>query len=213
MKRGHVPVVLSMLLLVGAWIAVTATRGAASAPVSVKDAHLSGGVWVMPEKDVVAFLRQHGVTDPSANPYPSGTAVVGRVSWAPHRGAAGDRFTILVGDDRGGAGVIRQVLGPPESAVSLGSGSMWDATTEAQRWLRADGPVQRDGGHTGYGQFASVPTTWSGDVWFVGQVLDVSAGASIPPAAVDPSPVVGVALSTGDRVWWLKQVTATIALP
>lgn len=208
MKRGHLPVVLSVLLVVGTWIGITVTRGAASAPVSVQDAHLSGDVWVMPEKQVAAFLRARGVADPNANPNPLGTAVVGRVSWTPHKGAAGDRFTVLLGDDRGGAGVIRQVLGPPESDVSLGSGSMWDATTSAQRWLRADGSVQRDGGYTSYGQFASVPTSWSGDVWYVAQVLDVATGAQVPPAALDPSPVVGVALSTGDRVWWLHRVAS-----
>lgn len=206
MRRGHVAIVLSVLLLVGAWIAVTATRGAASAPVSVGDAHLSGDVWVMPEKAVPAFLRRHGVADPDANPSPSGTAVVGRVSWKAHQGAEGDRFTILLGDGRGRAGVIRQVLGPGEKDVSLGSGSMWDATTVAHGWLKGDGPVEHDGGLTSYGQFASVPTTWSGDVWYVGQVMDVQGDAPVP--ASDVSPVVGVALSTEDHVWWLHRLGA-----
>jgi hypothetical protein len=205
-RRGHVAIVISVGLLVGAWVVVAATRGSAAAPVSQGDAHLSGDVWVMPESQVAAFLREHGVADPSPNPYPTGTAVVGRVSWAAHRGGAGDRFTILLGDRRGGAGAIRQVLGPPERDVTLGSGSMWDGTTSAHDWLRGSGAVQHDGGYTSFGQFASVPTTWSGDVWYVGQVLDVQGRNPVPTS--DASPVVGVALSTSDRVWWVRRLAS-----
>jgi hypothetical protein len=205
-KRGHVAIVLSVLLLVGGWIAATADRG--GAPVSVEGAHLSGDVWVMPEKQVVAFLHERGVAYPNANPYPSGTAVVGRVSWTAHEGAAGDRFTILLGDDHGGTGVIRQVLGPPEKDVALGSGSMWDATTASRSWLRQDGTLKLDTGNTSFGQFASVPTTWGGDVWYVAYVVD-ARGKDLtggPPRVDHPTPAVGVALSTDDHVWWLQRL-------
>jgi hypothetical protein len=194
-----------VVVLTGAVVTV-ATHS--SAPFRAEEAGLTGDVWVMPEKDVVSFLRQRGIPDPNPNPEPSGSVVVGRVSWTPHHGKQGERFTILLGDQRGGAGVIRQVLGPREEDVSLGAGSMWNATTAAHSWLRNSGPVKTDGGSTSRGTFAAIPTAWSGDVWFLAQVVDVrGAGTTSSPDRIDsPAPVLAVALSTDDHVWWTRKV-------
>lgn len=209
MKRpAQLSLLVALLLVLGAWAAVALPSRLASPPVEPEAAGLSGGVWVMPERDVGAFLRTHGVVDPNAGPTRSGTAVVGRVSWAPHPGGDQDRFTILLGDERGGAGVIERVVGLPEGQVSLGSGSMWNETVKTHDWLRGNRPAKVAGGWTDYSIFASIPTTWSGDVWFIGHVVDVATSERSQVRVDSPLPVVGVALTTADRVWWLRRVTA-----
>ena len=209
MKRpAQLSLLVALLLFLGTWAAVALSARLASPPVEAEAAGLSGDVWVMPEKDVPAFLRGHGVADPLAKPYPSGTAVVGRVSWTAHSGDQQDRFTVLLGDQRGGIGVIERVVGLPDGDVTLGSGSMWDDTVASHEWLRGDRPVRQGAGWTDYVEFASVPTTWTGDVWFVGHVLQAPNPPSEPVRAGAPDPVVGVALSTGSRVWWVRRVAA-----
>lgn len=95
--------------------------------------------------------------------------------------------------------------------MSLGSGSLWNDTIRAHDWLRGNRTVpDGSGGVTDYGSFATVRTSATNVVWFLGQVLDVSSPAPgrAPSPSTLPHPVLGVALSTGNRVWWVTRVTA-----
>ena len=211
MKRpAQLSLLVALLLGLGTWVAIAGSSRLASAPVSAEDAGLTADVWAMPERSVPAFLSKRGVE--VTHEYEPGTAVVGRVSWTPLRGAQDQRFTILLGDQDGGAGSVSEVLGLKDVDVALGNGSMWDATTKAHDWLRGSGTLRTQSGYTEYGTFASVPTDWAGDVWFVGHVLDVSgvlSGTTATPRPADhPTPVVGVALSTADRVWWVRKLAS-----
>jgi len=211
-RPGQIALLITSLVVIGAGTAAARHTSVGPVPVRVEDAGLTGDVWVMPEKDVLGFLNKRGVTQTNANPYPSGTAVVGRVSWSPLKGGDQDYFTVLLGDLSGGAGEIDTVVGLPDGEVSLGSGSMWNKTIKAHDWLRGSRTITlNSNGVTSFGTFASVPTSWAGDVWFVAHVVDVSGIHDIgtPPERVDqPSPVVGVALTTGDHVWWVKKVAS-----
>lgn len=102
------------------------------------------------------------------------------------------------------------MIGLPDDDVSLASGSMWNTTTASQPWLRGSRPVKVGSGWTDYGQFASVRADVATDVWFYGEVLDVSGleMGERPNVVPGPRPVLGVALSTGDRVWWLRRVAS-----
>jgi hypothetical protein len=178
-------------------------------PFEVSDARVSGQLWVMPGTRVPAFLRSHEA--PAARgSFGSQPVVVGRVAWASHPDAGGeDRFTVLLGDDNGGAGYVQQVLGRPDDDVSLGNGSMWARAIARNPWLRGSLPVRLDsGGVTEYGIFASLPTSTRGDLWFVGQVLDTPRELEQRQVVADARPVVGVALSTGSHVWWVTKVAS-----
>jgi hypothetical protein len=194
--------------------AIALKHEVAAAPFEVREAGLTGELWVMPGKAVPAFLKSHDAPA-LAGPPTTEPTVVGRVAWSGREGEPEDaRVTILLGDDNGGAGSVQEVLGRPEGQVTLGSGSMWNSTTKRTSWLRGNAPIELDGrGWTDYGQFASLPVTPGGFVWFVGRITDTPTDGSLPTAQGDARPVVGVALSTGDRVWWVKRVASADVSP
>lgn len=197
----------AVVAIVGGGLAVR--HGEEKAPVAPDAAGLDGQVWVMPAAKVGPFLSSHGVKGVPTRAQP-GTEVVGRVSWTPRPTSAEERYTLLLGDTRGGAGNIHDVLDVSADQASLGSGSMWNRTVESTSWLRGNRPLHLGEGYTDFATFATVSTSVSGDVWFVADVLDVTAvrEGTLPPISDDPRPVLEVALTTGDRVWWHKRVAS-----
>ena len=194
----------AMVLVVG--VGVPLARWLERPPVLPEEAGLTGEVWVMPAADVRGFLADHGAPT-TGTLLDQGAVVVGRVSWTARPTGDGSRLTVLLGDARGGAGYVEEVLGGAED-VSLGNGSMWRRTVESHDWLRGSRPVQLEGGWTDYGMFASVPASTTGDVWFLGKVVDVPLVGHVLTSKPDASPVVGIALTTGDRVWWVRRVAS-----
>ena len=197
----------AVLALVGGSLAIQ--RRASAPPLTAESAGASGQVWVMPSGKVMGFLHQHGVTTVPAL-LKTGTMVVGRVSWKPRPASPDERYTVLLGDSKGGAGVIQNVLDLPDGQVSLGSESMWNHTVASHPWLRGNRLIRLGSGYTDFGTFATIPTSVPRDVWFLAEVLDVAAAtdATGPPAVQDPHPVLGLALTTGDRVWWSMRISA-----
>jgi hypothetical protein len=207
-QAGQISLAAAFLLVAGVVAAVTVKDHVATAPVRPEAAGITGQLWVMPAKDVRGFLRDHHV---DSSYLPVGTTVVGRVSWTAREGSPdAERYTLLLGDDNGGAGEIHEVVGLSAEQVGLGNGSSWNSTVESVDWLRGDRVIKAPAGYTQYGTFASVRTDVAQDVWFLGEVTDVSGVAAGGQPARDnlPRPVLGVALSTDDRVWWLKRVAS-----
>jgi hypothetical protein len=208
-EPAKLSLVAAMVLVAGVVAAFTVKETSATAPVQPEAAGLAGQIWVLAAKDVPGFLRQHRV---ETQYLPVGTTVVGRVSWTPRPGSPdGERFTILLGDENGGAGDIHEVVALDDDQVGLGSGSAWNHTVDSVDWLRGDRVIKLgDSNYTQYGTFASVRTDVAQDVWFLGEVRDISgvAAGGQPTLSGDPRPVLGVALSTDDRVWWLKRVAS-----
>lgn len=176
-------------------------------PVGAAEAGLNGDVWVMPAAKVVPFLHSHGVTaQPPGLPY---TAVIARAAWTPRTDPPDGSFTLMLGDARGRSGVITAAYGPPVRSVTLGSDSMWDGLLGQHDWLAGDGDLRAlGGGYTNYGQFASVPTSWTGDVWVVGYFVDPATETpdGRPEPVRRPDPVLGIAFSTEGHAWWVQQV-------
>lgn len=206
-RRRVIAVLGSLTLLAVVALALVTVTGRSRPPVQAVDAGLSGEVWAMPTGQVRPFLLAHDVD--ALPPAADGTAVVARVKWSPDLDLRDDRFTVLLGDELGRSGVIQYVYGPSEETVGLGNGSMWDQALADHDWLAGDGTEQvSSGDYAAFGQFASIPTDWIGDVWVVGYV-------TAPPAEADPllrspvdnpKPVLGVALSSGTHVWWISEV-------
>jgi hypothetical protein len=198
---------LALVAVLVAAAAVFALTRPSAAPVRASAAGLNGQLWVMPSSSVVSFLRTHGVQ--AQAPQASGTVVVGRVSWTPRPGRRNEFFTVLVGDGQAHTGIVEQTYGPPPADVVLGNGSMWASTLAKTRVLSGDADVRDGQGSTSYAQFASVPSSWSGDVWFVAHVVDPRArdeqGGLLQVS--DPHPVLVVALNSGDHVWWTRRLT------
>lgn len=209
-RPARLSLLTALIVVVAVVLGVSWRHTIAEAPVRPEAAGLTGELWVMPGRAVPAFLKAHDAPPVSGMTTPSDPMVVGRVAWTGRPGGAQDeRFTVLLGDDNGGAGSIQEVPGQAEGDVSLGSGSMWNRTVERTEWLRGSRPVQLEaGGWADYGTFASLPVTHGGFVWFVGRVTDAPTDGTGPTAQGDARPVVGVALSTGDRVWWVKRVAS-----
>ena len=193
-----------VVLLVGA------SRAVEDPPIAADKASFDAQLWVVPGTRTASFLKQHGGrVDPGAELRGREPVVIGRVSWTG-KATRASHYTLLLGDRRGGAGVIELVPGWPDGSVTLGSGSSWNATTKAHDWLRGDAPVHHEGqGWTDYGTFASLPTSAEGDVWFVAHVYELPErfGAALQTKA-DAEPVLGVALTAddSDRVWWVREV-------
>ena len=211
-EPGKLSLLVAAVLVAGVVSAVVVKRETATAPVRPEAAGITGQLWVMPAKAVRGFLREHHV---DADYLPIGTTVVGRVSWTAREGSPDDeRYTILLGDDNGGAGEIHDVVGLSQEQVALGNGGEWNGTVGSVDWLRGDRAIKVSGGYTQYGTFAFVRTDVAQDVWFLGEVTDVSgvAAGGLPSRDNLPRPVLGVALSTDDRVWWVKRVASATPL-
>jgi hypothetical protein len=207
-EPAKLSLIAAMVLVAGVVAALTVKDATATAPVRPEAAGITGQVWVMPAKAVRGFLSEHHV---ESEYLPVGTTVVGRVSWSARAGSPEDEhYTIMLGDENGGAGEIHEVVGLSQDQVGLGNGSEWNDTVDSVDWLRGDRAIKVPGGYTQYGTFAFVRTDVAQDVWFLGEVTDVSGVAAGGQPTRDnlPRPVLGVALSTQDRVWWLKRVAS-----
>lgn len=199
--RFALGVVLACVLLAGGAVARDRLR---PPPVEPADAAVSGELWTMPAEQVRSFLDARGVDGPTVEP--SGTTVVARVTWRP-AARSGAYYSLVLGDTRGGAGVVDEVIGPEPDAVSRGSGGLWNDLMASRPELRGNRPVPVGGGYTDYYELAAVPASHRGDVWLVGHVVNVAA--SVPGdlvRSVAPDPVLVLALTSADRVWWDRRV-------
>ena len=182
--------------------------GSTDPPLTVAEAHPAADVHVMPNHAVSAFLRARGVR-PDGLRVGGGTAVVAHLTWKPLRSADNNRYEVLYAGDHCQPGAVDSVLGVPEQDASLGFDGFWNDRIADTPWLQGDADRKTDAGYTNDAQFASVLASY-GDVWVVGRILDAcdlteSDGFARPVR--DPQPVVGVALTTGDRIWWVTRVS------
>ena len=206
-RRRVLAVLGAVIVLVMMAIAVLVLAARSRPPIQASQVGLSGDVWAMPADQVRPFLHRHDVD--ALPPAADGPAVVARVRWSPDLDLPNDTFTVVLGDELGRSGVIQYVYGPSDDDVDLGNGSMWDQALAGHDWLAGDGTQQiSTGDYMSFGQFASVPTVWTGDVWVVGYVTTPPATAdALSPEPVDnPEPVLGVALNSGTHVWWIDEI-------
>lgn len=172
----------------------------AEPPISVDAARVHADVAVMPNRQVAAYLRAHGITH-AALRRGGGTAVVVHATWTAVRPAHGAHYEVFLAGGRCRAGVLDSYAGVPDGAGSLGLDGRWAARLEQTPGLAADA------GRASLAQSLAVPASYGG-VWAVGRVLDacVTGPSPVLPHAVDdPQPVVGVGLATRDHVWWLTR--------
>jgi hypothetical protein len=210
-RPAKLSLLAAMLVVLAVVVGVAGKHAIAKAPVQPEAAGITGEAWVMPGTKVQAFLKAHDAPAVAGTPWATEPVVVGWVSWSARAGSPDDEhFTVLLGDDKGGAGVLQEVPGRSEGEVALGNGSMWSSTVSRTSWLRGSRTLKLGNGVgvTDVGVFASLPTRSGGQVWFVGQVLSIPVDGSEPTAKADARPVLGVALSTGDRVWWVRRVAS-----
>ena len=198
------------LLAVGVAVAVVVSRDVWDdpPPLTAAEAHPTADVDVMPNRAVPAFLRAQGVR-PQRLRMGGGTAVVAHLTWKQLRPAGDNRYEVLLAGNACQPGAIDSVLGVPVDDASLGFDSGWNDRLQDTPWLRGDADRRTDEGYTNDAQIASVPASYD-DVWIVGRVLDacgVDESQQFARPVTDPDPVVGVALTTGDRIWWVDRVS------
>lgn len=196
-------------VVVAVSVAVLLIRDASAEPsIAAGAAHLRADVTTMPNRQVGAYLRSHGVRR-AALRIGGGTAVVAHLSWAPLRPARGARYEVFLAGGRCQPGRLDSYAGVPAGVGSLGFDSSWNTRLQHTPGLRADAEQRlEDGGFTSFAQTVSVPASYGG-VWVVGQVLDACAVTSVDqpvPTVTDPRPVFGVGLTSPGHTWWLTTI-------
>lgn len=197
---------VAAVVVAAAMLAVAVVHRHGEPPISPEAARVRADVTVMPNPQVASFLRAQGVTG-AALRVGGGTAVVAHVTWTPVRPAEDARYEVFLAGGQCRAGVFDSYAGVPDGAASLGFDGRWNDRLERTVWLRADAAVRTGGGYDSVAQSVSVPASYGG-VWAVGRVIDgcaVSETPALPHAVADPQPVVGVGLTTRDRIWWLTR--------
>jgi hypothetical protein len=206
--RQRWSLLLGMVLVVVAAVVVVGQRATAAPPVRPAAAGIRASVVMMPTRDVPSYLRSYGVR-PTAVRIRGGTSIVARVSWRP-LSTADASYTVLLAGAHCQAGTVDGVNGVPDRDVSLGNGSEYAGVLSRTAWLQPDADVRlSDGSDMTIVDFGSVRASHRGDVWVVGRLLDVCSVTSDGdvPGQVSGAThvVVGVALTTGDRVWWVRR--------
>ena len=206
--RSRWQLMLAALVIAVPVLVVWLHDRSADPPLTAAQSHPAAEVHVMPNRAVPRFLRAQGVK-PQNLRIGGGTAVVAHLTWAPLRPAADNRYDVLLAGNGCQAGLIDSVIGAPVRDASLGFSSSWNDRLERTPWLRGDVEREQEGGDITDAQIASVPASY-GAIWVVGRIVDVcgvTEEGQAPRAVADPAPVVGVALTTGDRIWWVDRVS------